>query len=857
MENLNSIACYNYEKHDRAKVNGRVTGSAVCINQSDYCVVDVDINKALPREVRREILNGFIDMFKDKDVWLVKTAHRGLHIYSLFDGDRTQFNKNAYVKAYSHKDETGTNLFDIDLFVPIIPSKRTLVVSPGSIVKVSQEVLDNQALFDDDMFRQGGYTCGEYKYVEGYGDERELKTKYSEVMDVLLGEGILIAVAECKVKDMDRILGEKCELELLNDMEGGDGEFKVETIGIDNVMDRNLFGVVVNGFNGVSIHNDSCNIHIEKEITLLPLLQAFNSLRRVLGDELIKRALTYLYNKANLTAKARENFWNKAGMSKYMEFQHHAVLIKCIKYHNPTYYNLKVIPLLIDKEDIVDGDEFAYPPKPEETPEKPKSFISLKENFGLSDIRRKAAYGDYMKKVIVIEEQEVKVKVNGKTEKRIQEVDIEQSEIDYEGFLNDMGKVLTVIDCKGIFCLKGYGEATGNSKYGIEYMSEHECERTLRTISLGKVKSDGPGRPKDITAWAAINMNNNINRFLKKGITFLAKDHDYMSVFQGYDWTLLPSVDYSIISQFLDLTKIVLSGGESNVEKYIHQWIAETIQKPGTKREVGMVFTGEEGTGKNVFGNIVSRLFGSYANPNISRIEDLIGQFNIAIENKMLVIVNELQSAEGGKMVNWDSMKTLLTDSHVYINAKGKSQRQAENVCNFMYFTNNDIPVRIGQRDRHYMIQRVSNKLVGKFDFFSELVEQSKSKEFMDNLFTHYMRMDIRGFNSRDIPETDVKLDIKEVCASPVEKFVKRNSLQFADDGITPTNAYELYKQFLQVEGGNSSNMVRTATSFGVALKKYCEQKREKHHNKVVRMYFLREEYKHFTESIEAIEYRE
>ena len=48
--------------------------------------------------------------------------------------------------------------------------------------------------------------------------------------------------------------------------------------------------------------------------------------------------------------------------------------------------------------------------------------------------------------------------------------------------------------------------------------------------------------------------------------------------------------------------------------------------------------------------------------PNVTNVETLTRRFNGALEGKVLVVCNEMQSVENARFINADSMKLIITE---------------------------------------------------------------------------------------------------------------------------------------------------------------------------------------------------
>lgn len=134
--------------------------------------------------------------------------------------------------------------------------------------------------------------------------------------------------------------------------------------------------------------------------------------------------------------------------------------------------------------------------------------------------------------------------------------------------------------------------------------------------------------------------------------------------------------------RWVSCTKNIISDGNKELYEYILSWFSFILQKPSGKTGVAMVITGSQGTGKNVFTNVLCKLLGVYANPNVNVIENIVGKFNTNLENKKLIIWNELTSSDANKYLDSDRLKSVLTEDRVEVNQMCIAIRSIEIECN-------------------------------------------------------------------------------------------------------------------------------------------------------------------------------
>ena len=194
-----------------------------------------------------------------------------------------------------------------------------------------------------------------------------------------------------------------------------------------------------------------------------------------------------------------------------------------------------------------------------------------------------------------------------------------------------------------------------------------------------------------------------------KAIKFFSDDEQVFRYFGGCDYKELDEIKEELVKPFLNHVHDVIANKNEDVYKYILVWIASILQKPNFKTETAIVILGNQGTDKNVFTNVICKLMARYANENVTSIDSVVGKFNAILENKKLLILNELQSIDCNKYLNSDALKSVITDKKININQKNEPERLTENVANFIMVSNNPVPSTIESTDRRYMVTKTSD----------------------------------------------------------------------------------------------------------------------------------------------------
>ena len=442
--------------------------------------------------------------------------------------------------------------------------------------------------------------------------------------------------------------------------------------------------------------------------------------------------------------------------------------------------------------------------------------INIYDSFNLIDIMQKCPYAD-----------------NALTDDKIDEA------------VRDLQKVFCY--CQSVppvYMIKSFDAINEIPK--VSYTNEKIARPIFNKIIIGNVFRDN--KMKKFSLWDLF-IENQL-KFSVKFLKFYSEDEQAFSYFRGYDYNELDEVKKEVIEPFLNHVHDVIANNNEEIYKYILIWIASVLQKPNFKTETALVILGNQGTGKNIFTNVICKLMARYANENVTNIESIVGKFNAILENKKLLVLNELQSIDMNKYLNSDALKSVITDKKININQKNEPERLSENVANFIMVSNNNVPIKIEGTDRRYMVTKTSDKHRGDFKYFDNLCD-SFTTEFYENLFTFFMKLDVRNYNLREIPDTEAKELIKEASMSSYELFAR----EYYDEikNITGPDLFNMYCQFVEKNKFNNCSSRTFVTNIkqftGEAKPKWVNGKTQKVYNLLPEYY---DKFKKYHTDLEA-----
>lgn len=428
-----------------------------------------------------------------------------------------------------------------------------------------------------------------------------------------------------------------------------------------------------------------------------------------LPSKFIDQAYEIVYECCKLTDNAYSNFEKSRARYQHLKTSPY-VLVKMLKIWRSDYFESEIKPL-INGNDIVIHK------------------IDFKDEFTMQTIRARTEEGYYKEFKTVIE---------------------------------DLSKVIRFIDNGTLMYIQKAKNVYTNT-YHVQFVSDKDMSKSLKMMKLWR----GENGQIETVYTALVRYASKLSI---SGVKFNSSDNDVFSTFQGLKYSN-GTINEELIKPFLELVYEVICSKDVTLYDYVLNWISNIIQHPGMKNETALVIKGLQGIGKNTFTDVVSELLSGYSVANVTEMQELTGNFNSVVEDKMLIVLNELKNCGDERMANFNALKSIITDKTIRINEKNQPRRTSENVANFIFCTNNAFPVKIEAGDRRYVVLSASGIHKNDHEYWSQLYK-SFTKEFYESLTAFFTERDITLFNPRLIPMTEAKEDLIEASRSPIDVWI-------------------------------------------------------------------------------------
>lgn len=245
-----------------------------------------------------------------------------------------------------------------------------------------------------------------------------------------------------------------------------------------------------------------------------------------------------------------------------------------------------------------------------------------------------------------------------------------------------------------------------------------------------------------------------------------------INLYNGFATVPTPCTEHDV-KPMLDLLHHLCSESESDhatvddVKRWVLCWLALPLQQPGAKLRTALVFHGPQGTGKNMFFDVVRRMFGKYG--VMVGQNELEEKFNDWLSGKLLVIGNEVVTRQE-LFHNKNKLKWIITEDEIPIRAMQQSVRWEANHANVVFLSNEQMPLILEDGDRrHLVVYTPLADETGLYQRVKLFLEDDGAAKFMHYLLDY----PLEDFHEHTKPlMTQAKIDLQELSMRPPERFM-------------------------------------------------------------------------------------
>lgn len=234
-------------------------------------------------------------------------------------------------------------------------------------------------------------------------------------------------------------------------------------------------------------------------------------------------------------------------------------------------------------------------------------------------------------------------------------------------------------------------------------------------------------------------------------------------------------------------------GGDKAAFEWVCKWMAYPLQHPGAKMDSALIFQGPQGTGKSMAWRTYREIFGEYGRKiTQSTLED---PYTGWMSRKCFVVAEEVCSTRTQARKLRNLLKDWVTGESFEIREKYQIGRTERALANFVFLSNEDVPLPIDTGDRRFgVFLQNEKKYRAYFDALGAEIEDNGPAR----LYAWLLSIDLGDFNEHSAPpDTEAKEMLKELCAHSYELFLEEWSTeQIPDLPFVSATLNDLYTSY-------------------------------------------------------------
>ena len=254
----------------------------------------------------------------------------------------------------------------------------------------------------------------------------------------------------------------------------------------------------------------------------------------------------------------------------------------------------------------------------------------------------------------------------------------------------------------------------------------------------------------------------------------LCKYKDCLNLFNGFAFSKNDvSIELYKNSHIRENLRKYLCNGDVEPDnfKYIEQHTAHMIQKPYERCDMAILIVGQQGTGKDIWTNFLSKLIGLEYYLDVANIDNFFKNFNSNQQKKLLTKLNEI-SDKGVHFEKHNVFKEKITALQVCIEPKGFESYNVDHLSRYYGFSQSESIVNVEHSDRRFFMIKTNNSMANNATYMKPILEELKNTELLQSAFNYYATLNIEGFNTRVFPNTTFKDEQKIQSLSNSHKFL-------------------------------------------------------------------------------------
>lgn len=295
----------------------------------------------------------------------------------------------------------------------------------------------------------------------------------------------------------------------------------------------------------------------------------------------------------------------------------------------------------------------------------------------------------------------------------------------------------------------------------------------------------------------------------------VAKPDTHINLFTGLELDAQAGNCDLIVRHLLNLC-----GEDDRLFHWVACWLALPLQRLGTKMRTSLIIHGrQEGTGKSLMMDVMRRIYTRYSR-SITQVQ-LQSEFNGWQSGMLFCVAEEVVGASDRRNLK-NLLQNMVTNPVVQINEKNMPVREEASHANFVFLSNEQIPMLLNDTDRRYTVLKIEDKKdIAYFKAIGDQMDAGGVEAFYHWLL-HYK---LDGFTEYSLPfETRARAHLITLGMQPDQRFMAYWTKGFSDLPFISCKADDLYFAFQSWCRINGERFIANRTQFGLTATDVLER---------------------------------
>lgn len=261
------------------------------------------------------------------------------------------------------------------------------------------------------------------------------------------------------------------------------------------------------------------------------------------------------------------------------------------------------------------------------------------------------------------------------------------------------------------------------------------------------------------------------------------EDETTYNTFHGFDYHDYENRGFTYTDRLINIFRkqtLILTNYDVEAAEWIIKFFADLLQNPTRLPGVALVLKSGQGYGKDTLIDTISKLLGKEYMCRTANPEEIFGQFNSGLKDKIFLQLNELEGKDG--FANKEKFKNLITENNTQINEKNMKRYTQSNFLRIIVASNNSTPIEIAIDDRRFVVCKAALEKPSQ-EHFNKYHACLEDDDCLFSLYKYLMEYDLKDIKPKDCrPLTIAYEDVKSNATHPFYYWLYETLNNFTDE---------------------------------------------------------------------------